>query len=144
MQETDGRGGRIEIRGLRLQTRVGVTDGERAIPQEVRVDLYFAPARGLFDLNDDLGSTIDYSAMADVAREVAASGERRLIETLAEEILEAVLRSFLVEETEVTVHKYALPGTDSVGVRLWRRADNLGGSLKSAAGRPPGPAGEED
>ncbi|HUF63993.1 MAG TPA: dihydroneopterin aldolase [Verrucomicrobiales bacterium] len=116
-------GGRIEISGLRLRTRVGVPEDERRIPQEVSIDLAMAPTNGLFDLGDRLEGAVDYHAVALLVEGIAAAGQRRLIETLAQDILDGVMDSFPVAELEVVIRKFVLADTDHVAVRLWRRRD---------------------
>ncbi len=116
-------GGRIEISGLRLRTRVGVPEEERRVPQEVCIDLAMAPARGLLGLRDRFEEAVDYLAVATLVERIAGAGQRRLIETLGEDILDAVTQQFPVAEVEVVIRKFILPNTDHVAVRLWRRLE---------------------
>lgn len=110
----------IRIEDLEVHYRVGVPEAERATPQrllltlEMRLDFARAAA------GDDLTRTIDYHA---VSRRLLALGEGRqwrLIETLAVEIAELVLREFGPERVEVEVKKFILPETRHVAVRVER------------------------
>lgn len=113
---------RIRIRGLKLSTRVGVPEAERASPQVVAVDAELEPATDLSGLGDDLGRTVDYHAVSEAFKGVAAQGERRLIETLAEDLAREALGFAGVAAAAVEVRKFILPDTDwvSVSVRLPR------------------------
>ncbi len=111
---------RIEISGLRISTHVGVPDDEREGVQELRVDLIIHPADSLQGLSDDITKTIDYHQVAMQIQSVAETGSRRLIETLAEDIAEAVLGFERVEAVEVKVKKFILPNTDFVSVSIKR------------------------
>ena len=109
---------KIDIRGLKIRSRVGVPDEEREEAQDLSVDLVIRPAESLQQLADDIDRTIDYDQVAQAIRRMAAEGERHLIETLAEEMAEVVLGFAGVEEVEVEVRKYVLPDTDYVAVRM--------------------------
>lgn len=109
---------RIRIRGLSLSTRVGVPDRERAAPQTVAVDVEIVPAAGLTGLNDEIGRTVDYFEVAEALKRAASAGERRLIETLAEDLGRAVLGFEGVAGVTVEVRKFILPGTDWVSVSV--------------------------
>lgn len=109
---------KIEIKGLRIQSKVGVPDEERAQAQELRVDLIIHPSKTLQALGDDISKTIDYYEVSKQIHQVAETGERRLIETLAEQIALATLAFEGVAGVEVEVKKYILPDTDYVSVRL--------------------------
>ena len=86
---------RLIIRGLELQCVVGVHDWERLMPQRIVVDITL---RGDFTAaaeSDDLGMRRITAPHASRAAEVAASGEYRLVETLADRIASATLETHL-------------------------------------------------
>ena len=113
----------IRISRLRLETVIGVPDAERAAPQAVVVSVEIALDHGTVSAGrrDNLGQTVDYAAVADALREVAASRPRKLIEALAEDLSDAVLRFRGVSGVVVTLEKYILPDAESVGLRVERR-----------------------
>jgi dihydroneopterin aldolase len=53
---------------------------------------------------------------------VAAARPRKLIETLAEEIAQAILAGFAVKKVEVEIRKFILPDAEWVGVAIERKA----------------------
>ncbi len=120
----------IFIRQLELGAYIGITDEERAEPQRLTVSLVLEPQRGLADLRDRINKTIDYAAVCLSVQKLAYSRPRNLIETLAEEIANHLLRRFALNRIEVELHKYILSDTASVGVRIERTLDQSKGMPK--------------
>jgi len=110
----------IRIASLELQACLGVPDAERAKPQRLTVSLTIVPAHDFSAMDDDISRTVDYAAVATVIRELAAARPRRLIETLAGEIADAVLDQFACRHVALELRKYILPETEYVAVRLRR------------------------
>ena len=118
----------IHIEELELLARLGVPDDERATPQRLALNLTIEPARDFRALDDRIENTVDYFEVAQAVQKIAASRPRRLLETLAEEIAQAVLERFAVREVAVELRKFILPDTAFVAVRLRRgRAAAPGG-----------------
>ena len=113
----------IVIRGLELLTNIGVPAEERAEAQRLRVHLTLEVIR--FPEIDGIEGTVDYKAVADRVRESAAEKERKLIETLAQDIAAVVLGEFEVSKVRVEVEKFILPETDWVGVILERSSSEI-------------------
>lgn len=113
----------IVIRGLELLTQIGVPAEERAEAQKLRVHLTLEVTR--FPEIDDIEGTVDYKAVADRVRESAAERERKLIETLAQDIAAVVLGEFEVSKIRVEIEKFILPETDWVGVILERSSSEI-------------------
>lgn len=102
--------------------RVGVPEAERAKPQRLLVTIEMDHDFSAAAARDRLQSTIDYHA---VAVRVAAFGRRRnwkLIETLAVELAEMILREFKPRQIGVEIKKFILPQTRHVSVRVRRPA----------------------
>jgi len=112
----------IHIEALELSAHIGVPEEERARAQRLTATLVLEPKRGFGDLGDEIANTVDYFAVCEAVRKLAAARPRRLIETLAEEIAQLVLTQFRVSAVEVEIRKYILPDTRYVAVRL-RRED---------------------
>ena len=110
----------IHIRELVLPTVVGVPDEERSLAQSVSVNVSITLSNSIRGIEDDLGRTVDYFAVSQEMRRVAAEGERKLIETLAEDLAAAVLRFDRVASVEVEVEKFILPNCGSVSVEISR------------------------
>lgn len=108
----------LQIQGLSVCTRIGVAAEERAVPQRVKFNVTLWPEQPLQGLGDDFERTVDYASAAQLLRELAAFGERQLIETLAEEAAGALLGRFPLRRVRVEVLKFILPDTDAVSVRI--------------------------
>jgi dihydroneopterin aldolase len=108
----------IGIQGLELQARVGVPDEERAQPQRLLVDLRFTSVHQPADLDDNISLTVDYHAVSLRVSEIAAERDRKLIETLADEIAVKLLAEFSLRWIETTIRKFILPRTEWVGVTV--------------------------
>ena len=112
----------IRIENLWVLARVGVPEEERAEAQRLALDVILFPARPLTGLGDDVSRTIDYFEVSERLKAVAGEGERRLIESLAEDLLEVILREFPVSAATVEVKKFILEEADAVAVRLTRNS----------------------
>lgn len=113
----------IRIAGLRLSTRIGVPDSEREIPQSVEAHITMMPRSGnLANLGDAIESTIDYYEVAQRLRQVAATGERKLIESLAEECTDVLLSEFPARAASVEIRKFILADTGYVAVTVTKEA----------------------
>lgn len=113
----------IHVRGLEIETRIGVPDEERAAAQKLRVDLEMVPALDFGAMSDGVDRTIDYHRVSLAVQELAGRGERKLIETLAAEIADLVLDGFGATRVRVRIRKFILPDTEWVGVEMERSAD---------------------
>lgn len=111
----------IRLTGVRLATHIGVPEEERQLPQTVEADVVLVPRGGLGGEGDELDRTVNYQAVWQRLREVAGARPRRLVETLAQDLADTLLREFPLREVGIEIRKSILPGTESVGVRIWRR-----------------------
>jgi 7,8-dihydroneopterin aldolase/epimerase/oxygenase len=100
---------RIELRGLKVRGRHGVFDHERADGQDFVVDITVWIDLADAAASDDLADTFDYGVLAERAAAVVAGPVRNLIETVAGEIAQDVMKDERVHAVEVTVHKPQAP-----------------------------------
>jgi len=114
----------IIIRELAVTAHIGVPEEERREAQQLLVNITMTPRNGFAELGEDLGRTVDYFAASRRVIELAAERPRKLIETLAAEIVEMLLKDFAVERAEVEVRKFILPDTKYVAVRHARNREN--------------------
>ena len=110
----------IRIEELELVANVGVSEEERAQPQHLTVSVTLQPQTRFGDLGDNLGSTVDYVAVCAELRRFVSGRRDKLIETLAHEMAEHLLRSFAVVRAELELRKFVLPETRFVAVRVTR------------------------
>src|SRR5262245_61622745 len=98
---------RITLTGLRVRGHHGVFEEERKKGQEFVVDVTL-----WLDLpdTDKLSDTVDYGAMATRVAEIVGGPPRDLIETVATEAAENLMRwDPRLHAAEVTVHKPNAP-----------------------------------
>ncbi len=110
----------IHILGLELPVLIGVPEEERAVWQMVSADIRLGLSRGFDEMRDEVEDTVNYADVALQAKALAAARSRKLLETLAAELIGLFLENELVCEAEVTLRKRILPGTDAVAVRMKR------------------------
>lgn len=115
----------IKITGLRLVTTIGVPEEERSRPQTVSVDLSITLSKTFKDFDDSIEHTIDYYQVSERLRTVASQGERKLIETLAEDLAAAVIEFPGVCAVTLEVKKFILADCDSVSVVITRAREHI-------------------
>jgi dihydroneopterin aldolase len=110
----------ISITDLEVHFRVGVPDEERVTPQRLllsaNLEFDFAAAAAA----DDLTKTINYY---DVTQELLRFGDGRswkLIEKLAVDIADLILKKFPATAVTVTVKKFVIPEAAHVAVTFTR------------------------
>lgn len=122
----------IRIAGLRLWARIGITASERALPQRIVADVWIWPLLRFEQMDDDLARTVDYAAVAEALENLAAQGERNLLETLARLGAEMILERFAARQVCVRMKKFPLPQADWVAAECTlRRTSPNGGRVQS-------------
>lgn len=111
----------LTIRKLRVKCRIGVPEEERARPQELKVTIAIEVPNGIVGLGDDFSSTIDYYQVSEGVKALAARGERKLIEELAEEVADFVLASSRAAGVRVEIEKPILVNCEGVCAALEKR-----------------------
>ncbi len=112
---------RIYLRGLEIHAVVGVYAQERARPRRLRVDLDIACDTRMAAARDDLALTQDYDAIAKRLRELAASMQPALLETLAERMAELLRKEFGAPWVRLRIDKPgAVQGVAGVGIVIER------------------------
>ncbi len=108
----------IVIKDLSVHYHVGVPDEERAQPQ--RLALTIEMEHDFSGIGDALDRTIDYYAVSRRLLDFGNGRSWKLIETLAVEIAEMILREFKARRVTVEVKKFILPETEYVAVHVIR------------------------
>lgn len=130
---------RIELRGLRVRGRHGLYEHERADGQDFVVDITVWIDLADAAASDDLSDTYDYGVLAQRASDIVAGPPRKLIETVAGEIADDVMKDTRVHAVEVVVHKPSapIPQTFADVAVVARRSRRGGrGSVVPAGGVP--------
>ena len=120
--------GKIIVSGIKFHGYHGLTRIEREIGVRYSVDVEMTLDLGPAAASDDVQKTIDYRSVHHTVLEVGRNNSYHLIETLAERIASAVLRSTIASSLLVRVRKETpiLDGiVDSVSAEMVRRREDL-------------------
>ncbi|HEX9711743.1 MAG TPA: dihydroneopterin aldolase [Actinomycetota bacterium] len=122
----------IEVRGLKLRGRIGVTADERMHEQPLILSLAARLDTRAASTTDDLSATLDYEDLIRQISKIVAGEEYGLIETLADRIARHILEQHVyVEDVWVRVAKPAAlvsEEVEEVAVEITRSRGDLGGS----------------
>ena len=110
----------IEIRRLKVHAHIGVPDDERSAPQVLLITARLTPSQGFEGIADEIAHTVDYHAVAIQIQEHAAARPRKLIETLATELCDFLLRQHPLAKVAISIEKHILPDTECVAVHIER------------------------
>src|SRR6266404_6624213 len=111
---------RIHIEQLEVSTHIGVREEEHAAPQRLTVSISFWPYQGARDLADKIESTVNYSAVAEEAKNFVRNQSVNLIETLADRLAMHLLKTFRMQKVTVELRKFPLEDAKYVSVTLTR------------------------
>ena len=112
----------LRLRGIRVQSRMGVSELERAEPQEllVAVDVELAGER--YPATDELERAADYAEIVRAADEGAREKADRLLETFALRVAHRLVERWpAAERVRVAVTKASVPvapATDEATVEV--------------------------
>ncbi len=131
---------RITLTGLTVRGHHGVFEHEKRDGQDFVTDITLWLDLTAAAAGDDLTATVHYGELAELAAGIVAGPARDLIETVAAEIADAVMRSWPVYAVEVTIHKPNAPiPLNFADVAVTIRRSVTGGrgarTISEAAGR---------
>jgi D-erythro-7,8-dihydroneopterin triphosphate epimerase len=108
---------KIRIKDLRLRTIVGVFEWEQKAPQEVVVNVELEFDGAAAARSDDLSDSVDYKAIKQQLLREVQNARYKLLEKLADHVLQIVLSHEKVRRATVEVDKpHALRFAESVSV----------------------------
>jgi dihydroneopterin aldolase len=111
----------IFVRDLKIDTVIGVYDWERDIRQVLAFDLEMASDIRAAAASDNVADALDYSAVAARLTEFVRTSEFKLLEALAEQCAQIVLKEFNVPWLRLRVMKPgAVSAARDVGVLIER------------------------
>jgi 7,8-dihydroneopterin aldolase/epimerase/oxygenase len=100
---------RIQLRGLTVRGHHGVLEHERRDGQDFVVDVTVWIDLDRAAATDDLSDTMDYGELAGRVAAVVGGPARNLIEAVAADVAEDVMRDERIHAVEVVVHKPQAP-----------------------------------
>lgn len=112
---------KIFLRGLEIQTVIGIFEWERGATQTVTIDLEMATDVATAAASDSIDATLNYKKVAKRLIAFAESSSFALVETLAESMARIVVTEFDVPNVRLCVSKPgAIDGSRDVGVMIER------------------------
>ena len=112
---------KIFLNELKVETVIGLWEGERRIRQTIVIDLEMSADIATAAATDDVADTLNYKLVAKRLQEFVADSSFKLVETLAERIAALIRDEFGVAWVQVRVNKPgAIRGSRDVGVVIER------------------------
>lgn len=111
----------IFLEQVKVQTKLGVPDWERTVPQTIILDIEIG-----YDLThacrtDAIEDTIDYGRVVARIRETLAEHSFKLVEALGEHVCQLILQEFKAQNVQLKVSKPGiLPGLKALGISIYR------------------------
>lgn len=111
----------IFLRGLQIETIIGIYDWERETKQTVIIDLDMACDITRAAQTESIDDALDYKAVSKRVIEFIETSEFFLVETMAERLAQLIRSEFGVPWLRVTLNKKgAIRGASDVGVIIER------------------------
>lgn len=111
----------VFIRGLCIDTTIGIYEWERQVRQTVVLDLEMGTDIRKAAASDAIEDALNYKAVTKRLLRYVGQAEHQLVETLAEECARIVREEFGVPWVRLTLNKRgALRGADGVGIVIER------------------------
>ena len=109
---------KISIIDLEVFYRVGVPDAERAQPQRLLLSVEMEFDFSAAEQSDSIADTIDYFAVTQRLLKLGEGREWNLIEKLAADVADLILKEFKPQSVSVEVKKFVIPQTRHVSVKI--------------------------
>ena len=111
----------VYISNLEVETVIGIYDWERKIRQTVNLDLQMGTNICQAAASEDIGNTLNYKTVSDRLIEFIEASEFQLVETMAEEIAQLLLKEFPIPWLKLRLGKPgAVAAAADVGVIIER------------------------
>jgi 7,8-dihydroneopterin aldolase/epimerase/oxygenase len=104
----------MRLQGIRFRANMGASSSERAIPQEVVVDVDLTLPITALPRRDHKQDVVDYDAVATLVVEEALNVQHRLLETYAQRVVERLLERTPAVRVRVAATKLRVPTRHSV------------------------------
>ena len=116
----------VEITGLSLYTRHGVSEAEREVGQRLVLDLRLDVGQTDATVTDSIEDTVDYADVCQLVALIAQQRSHRTLERLCSTIADRLLADYDLEGVWVKATKPEPPialSVDEVSVEIWREAE---------------------
>lgn len=114
----------VLIEGLEVEAVIGVYDWERMILQRLVFDIELETDIKPAAAADDVALTLNYKAISDHVIDYTKLSSFKLIESLAESVVQQIFQHFPVSIIQLKLSKPgAVPAAQNVAVRIYRTRD---------------------
>lgn len=116
---------KLFIRGLEVETIVGVHAWERQLQRPLIFDLDLGVDTREAASSDRMRDAVDYAAVAERVRALATELQPALLETLAERIARTLFSDFPIQTLRLSIDKPgAVAGVKAIGVEIDRHRED--------------------
>jgi 7,8-dihydroneopterin aldolase/epimerase/oxygenase len=113
----------IFLEQVKVQTKLGVPEWERAVAQTIILDIEIGYDFSLACQSDAIADTIDYGQVVGRIHETLAERSFKLVEALGEHVCQLILQEFKAKSVQLKVSKPGiLPGLKALGITINRQA----------------------
>ena len=107
----------IFIEEMKIETIIGVSEWERALPQTLLIDLEMTLPKMTSATSDLITDTIDYAVVSERIKSISSNHTFKLLEPLAHLIIETLEKEFKSPWIKLKISKpQILPQVKAVGV----------------------------
>lgn len=111
----------VFLRDLKIDAVIGIYGWERRTRQTLIFDLEMSADVARAATSDDIADTLNYKSVAKRLTQFVSESEFQLVETLAEQCAQIILREYAVRWVRLTLNKKgAVRGATDVGVIIER------------------------
>ena len=112
---------KVFIKGLHIQTTIGVYSWEKEIKQTLVIDLTMGWNTANAAKNDDLTKTLNYAEISIAIETFANNNTVELLETLAERLAKFLMTEYQIPWLKLSIGKpNAVHNAETVGVEIER------------------------
>ena len=104
----------LRLHGVRFRANLGASHSERALPQEIVVDVELILPLSAFPKRDVRRDAVDYGAVTEWVVEEGRAEPYRLLETFAQRLVDRLLRETPALRVRVSATKLRVPTSHSV------------------------------
>lgn len=116
---------KIFIRGLTVETLIGIHAWEQRTPRPLIFDLELGTDIREAASSDNVRDAIDYQAVSEAVAKFAQDNPVGLLETLAERLSRQLFRQFPILSLKLSINKPgAVAGVKAMGVEIDRRRED--------------------
>lgn len=102
-----------------MKTHIGIYEWEQKITQTLEVDIEIATDKR--NCQDKIENTLDYDAIAKKVTSYVENNSFALIETVAENIADLIIKSFAISQINICVSKpNAIKNAKNVSIKIFR------------------------